>query len=557
MKKSEKYITKQILTWIWQATQGTRSQVLTCTLIGILSVACSLTFVFLSKEIIDIATDIRPGNLLHYGIGMAILMLIEIILHATDNWIVNLLGTKSQNRLRARLFERLIQCEWKGREQHHSGDILNRLVQDLNTVVSTITSTISFLIITLVQFAASFCLLFSMDRMLAVMLMLILPFFALLSRIYVRRMRHMNKAVRESDSRIHAIVQESLQHKTVVKTLEQSQGMAQKLSDMHSKLYDEVVARTRFSVLSRSLVSTGFSFGYLTALLWGVFRIQSGAITFGVMTAFLQLVGRIQRPLSDLSRLIPTLVGSLTSAERLMELEELPLEESGSPIRMNGTAGIRIDNVSFNYSKNGRTIIRDLNADFPPGSMTAILGETGAGKTTLIRLILSLIHPRKGRIIIYDNEQEIEVSPRTRTNLIYVAQGNTLFSGTIRENLLLGCPNASDKELWEVLDTACADFVKRLPEGLDTPCSEQGGGLSEGQAQRIAIARSLLRSGTILLLDEATSALDPETERHLLHNIATTQQGKTLIFITHRPSVLEYCDRVLKVNREDSQKQKL
>lgn len=557
MRKSEKYTIRQISVWLWQASLGARSRIILCTLIGIISVICSLIFVLLSKNIIDIATGIRPGKLIHYGIGMAILMLIETLLHAADNWIVNILGTNNQNRLRSRLFERLMQCEWQGREQHHSGDILNRLVQDLNTVVSTITSTISFLIITLVQFVASFCLLFSMDRMLAVMLMLILPIFALLSRIYVRRMRHMNKAVRESDSRIHAIVQESLQHKTVVKTLEQGQGMTQRLKAMHDRLYDEVVTRTRFTVLSRSLVSAGFSFGYLTALLWGVFRIQSGAITFGVMTAFLQLVGRIQRPLADLSRLIPTLVSSITSAERLMELEELPLEESGSPIRMNGTAGIRIDNVSFNYSKNGRTIIRDLNADFPPGSMTAILGETGAGKTTLIRLILSLIHPSKGKIIIYDNEQEIEVSPRTRTNLVYVPQGNTLFSGTIRENLLLGRPDASDKELWEVLDTACADFVKRLPEGLDTPCSEQGGGLSEGQAQRIAIARSLLRSGTILLLDEATSALDPETERHLLHNIATTQQGKTLIFITHRPSVLEYCDRVLKVNREDSQKQKL
>jgi ABC-type multidrug transport system fused ATPase/permease subunit len=389
-----------------------------------------------------------------------------------------------------------------------------------------------------------------MDRVLAVMLVLILPIFALLSRIYVQRMRGMNKAVRESDSRIHAVMQESLQHKVVVKTLEQGNDMIHKLGALLERLYGEVVARTRFSVLSRSLVSMGFYFGYLTALLWGVFRIQGGVISFGVMTAFLQLVGRIQRPLSDLSRLIPTLVGALTSAERLIELEELPLEVSGEPIRMKGAAGIRMQNVSFRYADGSKMVLDGVSVDFPPGSMTAILGETGAGKTTLIRLILSLVSPTKGRVTIYDCEREVEVSPLVRTNLVYVPQGNTLFSGTIRENLLLGRSDATEEELWEVLRMACADFVERLPDQLDTSCSEQGGGLSEGQAQRIAIARSLLRSGTVLLLDEATSALDPNTERQLLQNIATTQKGKTVIFITHRTSVLEYCDNVVRIDEQ-------
>ena len=197
------------------------------------------------------------------------------------------------------------------------------------------------------------------------------------------------------------------------------------------------------------------------------------------------------------------------------------------------------------YSKR---VLDGLTADFAPGTMTAILGETGAGKTTLIRLILALVRPTQGRVTIYDASREIEVSPLTRGNLIYVPQGNTLFSGSIRENLLLGRPDASDEELWQVLETACADFVERLPDKLETLCSEKGGGLSEGQAQRIAIARSLLRTGSVLLLDEATSALDPETERRLLHNVAATQRGKTVIFITHRPSVLEYCDHVLRID---------
>lgn len=552
MKKSDKYRTSQLLRWIWHASYGARAQIVLCALIGITSVACSLGFVYLSKEAIDIATGIRPGVLLHYGLGMAALMIIEIVLHATDNWIVNTLGVKTQNRLRARLFGQLMQSEWQGKDRHHSGDILNRLVQDLNAVVSAITSSLPFLVITAVQFIASFCFLYSMDRMLAVVLVLILPFFALLSRLYVRRMRRMTSAIRESDSRIHSVMQESLQHKMVVKTLEQEAEMERKLSQLHDRLHGEVIARTRFSLLSRSLVSTGFSAGYLTAFLWGVFRIQGGIISFGVMTAFLQLVGRIQRPLSDLARLIPTLVSALTATERLMELEELPAEETNDPIKLDGTVGIKLENVSFTYADGNDPVLSELTTDFPPGSMTAILGETGAGKTTLIRLILALVKPTHGSVILYNGEQEIEASPRARVNLVYVPQGNTLFSGTIRDNLLLGSPDATDEELWHALDMACAHFVEQLPDGLDTLCGEQGGGLSEGQAQRIAIARSLLRPGSVLLLDEATSALDPDTEQRFLEKISAGQHGKTIIFITHRHSVLNYCNRVLRINDDEA-----
>lgn len=552
MKKSEKYSISQLMGWIWHASQGARAQALLCALIGVASVACSIGFVFLSKEAIDIATGLQSGVLVHYGIGMAILMILEIGLQAAENWIANTLGVKTQNQLRSRLFDQLMQSEWQGKDRHHSGDVLNRLIQDLSSIVSVVTSTLPFLVVTVVQFVASFCFLYSMDRTLAVVLVLIFPMFALLSRLYVRRMRRMNSAVRESDSRIHSVMQEGIQHKMVVKTLEQSKEMSRKLDGLHRQLHGEIITRTRFSVLSRLLVSTGFAAGYLTAFLWGAFRLQGGGISFGVMTAFLQLVGRIQRPLSDLAHLIPTLVGALTSAERLMELEELPAEESGEPITLKNVVGIRLDEVSFGYSDDNSTVLDRLTVDFPPGSMTAILGETGAGKTTLMRLILSLIRPSQGRVVLYDGEYEVEASPLTRSNLIYVPQGNTLFSGTIRDNLLLGKPDATDDELWNVLDEACANFVKQLPDGLDTSCGEQGGGLSEGQAQRIAIARSLLRPGSVLLLDEATSALDPETEKRFLKNISSGQHDKTIIFITHRHSVLEYCDRVLRINEREN-----
>lgn len=547
-KKGEsKYSVWRLLCWIWGASFGVRGRLMLCTLIGCVSVACSLVFVLFSKNAIDIATGVREGQLMLYGIGMALLILLEIMLHALDSWVGARLDVEMRNGFRSRFFGLLLQSEWQGKERYHTGDVLNRMVQDLGAVVSVITNTLPFAVITLVQLVASFLLLFSMDRTLAIVLVLILPFFSLLSRFYVNRMRRMTKAVRESESRIHAVMQESLQHKTIVKTLEQSDGMIGRLAKWQEQLFGEVIERTRFSILSRGLVSMGFSAGYLTAFIWGVFSIQGGVITFGVMTAFLQLVGRIQRPLADLARMIPTLVSALTSTERLIELEELPKEQVGDAVCMEGVAGVRFSDVSFMYADGGEEVLTHLNEDFAPGSMTAVLGETGAGKTTLIRLILALVRPTAGRVTMYDAEREVEVSPQTRSNLVYVPQGNTLFSGTIRDNLLLGRPDATDEQLWEVLRVACAEFVLSLPEGLDTKCGEQGGGLSEGQAQRIAIARSLLRPGSVLLFDEATSALDPDTERRLLERLAEVRGKRTVIFITHRPSVLEYCDRVLRV----------
>ena len=238
-----------------------------------------------------------------------------------------------------------------------------------------------------------------------------------------------------------------------------------------------------------------------------------------------------------------------------MELEEDPLEEQGDPIALEAPCGIRLNNISYSYplepTKEGTQqskVISGLSFDFPPRSCTAILGETGAGKTTLIRMILALLRPQSGSIELYNGKEIRELSPRMRCNFVYVPQGNTLMSGTIRENLSLGNTEASDEDMESALRMACADFVFQLPEGIDSSCSESGGGLSEGQAQRISIARALLRSGSVMLFDEATSALDPDTERQLLKNILANS-NKTIIFITHRPAVVDYCDQTLRLEK--------
>ena len=271
---------------------------------------------------------------------------------------------------------------------------------------------------------------------------------------------------------------------------------------------------------------------------------SAGTLTFGGMTAFLQLVNKIQSPARNLTKLAPAFVSVFTAAERLMELAAEPLEEQGEQIAVGAPCGIRLENVTYRYEDGTRDVISNLSFDFRPGSCTAILGETGAGKTTLVRMLLALMKPNKGCITLYNNEVEHTLSPRLRCNFVYVPQGNTLMSGTIRDNLRLGKPSATDEEMKDALQMSCADFVFALPDGLSTKCGEQGGGLSEGQAQRIAIARALLRDKQIMVFDEATSALDGDTECRLLRNILDNN-SRTVIFITHRHAVLQYCNEQL------------
>jgi ABC-type bacteriocin/lantibiotic exporter with double-glycine peptidase domain len=299
-------------------------------------------------------------------------------------------------------------------------------------------------------------------------------------------------------------------------------------------------------------IGLAFQAGHAIAFLWGVYGISTGSVTYGMMTAFLQLVGQIQRPLVDMSSQIPSLIHATASIDRLIELECLPLEDSSDSVVLEGTAGIMLEDVSFAYPDSPKDVLHGFTFDFKPGSRTAIVGPTGVGKSTLIRLLLALLRPRSGNIFLYTDssasDMKILVSPAVRSNLVYVPQGNTLFSGTIRENLLMGNPAATEQQMHEALHTAAADFVLSLPEGIDTHCFESGAGLSEGQAQRIAIARALLRPGSILLLDEFSSALDSETEVTLLERLTERLPDHTMIFITHRDRIIDYCDNVLRMS---------
>ena len=542
-----KYSSKEILIWLWDAWKGNRLQAFLNAFIGLAEVVVSLTAVWAIQNAIDIASGVKPGSIYWAVALMGLLTLTNFGLGIGSVWIRNILGVLARNRMQQRLLDRILRSEWHSKEKRHSGDVINRLETDVGQVINFLTEVVPSTVSTVTLFLGSFFYLYSLDRALSLIIVVMVPVVAILSRVYMKKMRQLSKDVRSSDSKVQSVLTETIQNRMLIKIMESDDAMVDKLESTQSELRKNVVKRTWFSVIANFILNFGFSLGYLIAFLWSAIRLSNHTLTFGGMTAFLQLVNRVQGPAKNLTKLVPQFVYVFTAAERLMELEENPLEEQGHPVYVKAPCGVRLENVSYAYEEGGK-VIDNLSFDFLPGSCTAILGETGAGKTTLVRMILALMRPQEGKVLIYNGHDTKELSPLMRCNFVYVPQGNTLLSGTIRENLKLGKLDATDEEMEEALRMSCADFVMDLPEGLDTICSESGGGLSEGQAQRISIARALLRDRSIMLFDEATSALDPDTERHLLQNILE-KHDKTVIFITHRPAVIDYCDQTLKVEK--------
>lgn len=536
-----------VMRYISVLLKGHRLQVTLNTIVGVLLVLIDLAFVWATKLAVDVATHHTTSITLTQSFCLiAVIMLLRIVLSLSSRWIKAILGVKAQNSMQQYIFARLLRSEWTALKAYHTGNLTNRLEHDVKDVVTFTTETIPSFITTLTQFVGAFFFLFFMDSSLAIIIICIVPFFVLSSKLYIKKMRKLTHEAREKDSKIQAILQETLQHVLVVKTLQSIEHFIKTLHKQQGHLHSLILQRTRYSTISSSLLNLGFATGYFVTFVWGAINLSENAISYGAMLAFIQLVGQIQGPVSNLAKFVPVFITSFTAAERLMDIEDIPQEEHKAPLILNAPVGINLHQVKFQYTSKSRLIFNDFNYSFPAGSVTAVVGETGAGKTTLIRLLLSLIKPLEGQVTLTDtNGKTYQMQSHLRNNFAYVPQGNTLFSGTIRSNLLQGNPEATEEQLREALHLAAADFVFKKADGLDTKCGEAGGGLSEGQAQRIAIARALLSNGSIFIFDEATSSLDPKTEEQVLQRIITHYPHRTLIFITHRPLVLKYATQTL------------
>ncbi len=537
--------------WMWSVAKGFRTGICIYALVGMLKIGLGWTFIWLSKMAVDIASGEREGVLWRILCLLPLVIAVELGVNAVVSRLAEMRGVRMDNILKKDLFRHLLDSEWRGIEKYHTGDIVNRLQGDVAAVVGFVNGTLPNVLVLTVEFIGSFVILWALDPLLAVSLLCVCPVFMIVARLYARKMHAITRQVREIDSEIQCRIQESLQHRQVLKTLEQTGGTLDRLSDVMSELCGYVRRRAGLSVGTRTLISGGFSIGYVLTFAWGVVQIGRKVIGYGTMTAFLQLSARIQRPVMELGRLLPGIVRAFTAAERLAELRVLPLEPAAGYSPLPGVIGLRLSGVSFCYpDSGGRYMLKNFDYDFRPGTCTAVLGETGAGKTTLIRLLLALVHPTAGTVSLYSDYGSRPVDATSRCCFTYVPQGNTLFSGTIRSNLRLAAANATEEEMWRVLHCAAADFVGRLPLGLDTPCGERGGGLSEGQAQRIVIARALLRPAPVLLLDEATSALDPATEQVVIDNILTEVKDKTIVMVTHRQTAAARCQAILRIGDE-------
>lgn len=526
-------------------TRGYRIRIALLAMLGLAGVAAALAFVWLTKLMVDIAIGDSPASLSASTAALVGVLLVQILLSGVSRRLDTGTFINFSNSLRSRLFSHVMRSEWSGKELYHSADVVSRLEGDVATVSSFLCSALPSVVTTLARLAGAFIFLVVLSWKLAIAVVMIMPLAILVSKVYMGKSRKLTREIRDTDSRLQSTIQENVRHRLLVATMLASSKAADNLGSLQGKLLSLQLRRTRINIFSRSMITAGFMAGYCVTFLWCVGGLQNGTVTFGMMTAFLQLVSMVQRPVVELSQKVPAFMEMTVATDRLRELLDLPTETSGKPELTGESTGLRLENVTFRYPDGDGNVIDGLSYDFRPGSVTVIKGETGAGKTTFLRLLLGLLRPVSGRITIYGDRGEYVVSPLTRGNFSYIPQGNSLMTGTIRDNLRQADSDASEEKMMEALHTAAADFVAELPEGLDTLCGEGGAGLSEGQAQRIAIARGLLQKGNVMLLDEPTAALDPETASLLMRRLDGCVSGKTMIVVTHRPVELHGASTII------------
>lgn len=546
MNKILKAINPTQYKWLLNCIKPNMRSILLITLLNAVVSVSSVVIALTTKQMIDMALN---KDIKHSILAVVIfisLLLLQIGINAFLSMYITKLYTTMSYRLQNTFLKKLYKIEWLTLNKFHSGDIFTRLNSDIDAVVDCCTNIFPSIIALILQLITAFISLFYLDKELAIFSFILGPLTAVFSFFVGQKIRKLQLIIQNIQSKYISYINEVIHNILIVKTFENENKSIEKIGIFQKNKYKTVMKRSKVVVRSNIVLNFSYYISFFAAFAWGTYRLSTGNSSFGTFAAFLQLIEQVQDPMAEMADSIPQIISTMASVERLMEFESYDSEAEKTKPDCSSFYNPRIifNNVSFHYEKS-KPILSNINLTIEPGDIIALIGSSGEGKTTLVRMLLALIKPESGTVKLCQENKSIDINANTREFFSYVPQGNTLFSGSIAANLRLGSSSATDEKISEALKAACIlPFVQTLKDGINTLIGENGIGLSEGQSQRIAIARALIRESPVIIFDESTSALDAETEKTLLDNIKALKPARTCIIITHRTSIYSICDNI-------------
>ena len=530
------------LKWAWMHTSGHRGRLFGYFMLELVALLLSLLFVYWSKQAVDIAMHDTAANLKQVLFLVAASLTLGLLMRALSAWLMERTRLQMGLELQREIIDLQMLSPWKLAKHWHSGDLQVRINSDCKEVTDMLAFSAMSFVLTVMQLLAAFGFLWMFDSLLALMIVAVTPLF-LFSKLYYKTMRRLSREVKQQESQLGQVLQENLRFRLLIRAMDLLPKRQRKLEQRHQEIFRLKSAQLNFATLTQTAMKLTIHAGYLLTFSWGLYRLHAGAISFGTMTAFLQLVGRIQSPIMTMSSFVPMYIRFRTALERLVELAKERPEVLAIPQHITGIEALYVEQLQFRYEDD--VLIEGLDMVLRRAEPLAIVGNSGRGKTTLMRIMLGMLEPQGGRLWFDAQGVAHPLTAATRINFAYVPQGNTLFSGSISENLMIAAADAGEAQIRHALWIACAEFVYELPQGLDTLVGEGGHGLSEGQAQRIAIARAMMRPASVWLFDEVTAALDQETSKLLRSRLLAGSSDKLCVFVTHDLSLAAACSQTI------------